>query len=1510
MVGLADLKRYTDNLKTCQIVINNKYCYFHLAGLTTFEFLDILNYKSWVYKTYQKNVTVRYINLIKKLEKGNAIVRTTVGFGPLLIRYLRGKGFQLRDQDIEPYRSRLVVFPDLKINLYDFQQRMVQDWLNVGGIGVVKSPTGSGKCPKKDTLILTNRGLIKIEDIVKKKEQTIIDDYFVEEKVEDGIEVISLKNSISGYKNFKILEKHDIGMEDLITVKTSLGLKISGTKEHPIIVMDQKGKLVFKQLQDINKEDYIAIVYNTQIFNEELEFNYHYRFDKYSSNEWRLENIKYMNEEIARLLGYIIAEANASIFKDKARNINITNYDKEIQEDIIKICKNLGIDATYKYDAEENYGNPVGVVINSMMFTDFVYSLGYKHLAQNKEVPWSILQANKKCQIEFIKALFDGDGTVYEGESKDMIELGSSSHELCRQVQLMLLNMGIIGRLDRKKGATIKYGDEFRTYEESYRLTLYGVEVLKFSELISFGLTRKREILERCAEKIGRWSDIVYPYLDEMFKILHEKLKEIGKKRIYKDGKLFSSSYEFLTHNSFNKEIWAYINGERLPGRSTLEKLLYLYSPIIDINNEKNKILKDYGMKEKIDKYSQIYNYIKSLYDNFIFDKVENISEERDLVYDITVEDVHSYIGNGIINHNTIIGCRAIKDIGRKSLILVHTSDLLINVWNDSLIKTFGSGIMSQVGIIGGGLTDSDRMAMKIGVRSGEFEENVKKDIVIATFQTLNNRLDALSQYKFGLMIVDECIPIDSEIWTKDGIVRYEDLGYGLEYKNDIFQVWSRDNGNNIVNNGYKKIKTRMKHMYRTIIETGDELVCSLDHKVLTRKEDRKEEFIEIEKAKNIARSLIRPYDMRKECILARIFGYVLGDGSVSLVEDRDSYQGSVSGDYRGLSRMANDIRKIDYPTGKISEIESDSIINTIKYGEKFVHSKVWVSKLNVYLTKKLVDLGHPIGKKTDISFKIPDWIMDGSIDIKKEFLGGYFGAEGSNPDFRGNENNKLRRSFCVNRFSISKRSDLVENGIFLASQIKKLLSEFHIEISDIKIIDSNIRKDGSISKQILSTISNNKDNLLRFLELGFRYCYEKEREGDIIRLYFKYISECDEERKEMDRLVIESFEKGNKSRKTVADKINKDRLFNFRNIEDAWENNDSILKTIKKKYLVHMTEGMVSDILYPHKSEKDGKDIIANQYRKVLPYEAWFKKVKGDLIFLDILRHEHRGYEQGYTLTVNKDHNYLVNGYVFGNCHHVPAQMFRKVNAAIRAPYKMGLSATMKRLDGLEKDVYGSLGDIQTSVTIRELINKGILAEPRFQSPVIVDRNAIEAIENCGHAGLIFSRFVKKTSASSKKKMDYVVNICKNVAARNRKFLLFTDYVHAEEVYVRDMYAEALLGEGIRVAIIDQGMSTEERSAVFGFLESGEISGIIFGKLGSEGVNIPSVDVVIMSNAIKSPITFTQRVGRVMRKVPGKEFCDVYEILLDVPTEYKWSDYNFAEYRMEGFQKLTYKVE
>jgi len=1190
MVGLADLIKHFGIVKKCQMTLNDKYCYFSLSGVNTLDFLDLVNYKSWVYRTFQKMVNIRYVYIIKKLENGNTIVRTSVGFAPLLLRYLKIKGYQIRDEDIEVFRARHIVFPDLKIKLYDFQDRMVNDWLAAGSIGVLKAPTGSGKCSKLGTLILTDRGILKIEDIIcgitdsrnrdKDCGQSNLYDALdcPEDGITDNAKMVTNVISISGksgkfsYGRHNISGRYDMGMDDLIYIKTSMGYEISGTLEHKVVIIDKKGELRFKKLEDINDNDYIALAYNTNVFNEKLKLNFQFRKSKFDSNSHILKNLEYMNEDIARLLGYVISEGTDS------NSLTITNYDKEVQDDIVRICEKLGIDYVRilskegcdniegSDDIEGSNNISVGTNISSVALADFVYYLGYRHGAKNKEVPWSILQADKNSQIAFIRSIFDGDGTVYYGESKDnetqriktktLVEYYSSSYELCRQLQIMLLNMGIISRLNIKKGTSLEYRGEIRNYDDSFRLSMTGGDILKYAKLIGFGINRKKDILNKCINEMeshDRWTDIIYPYIDKKLKILYERLKLMGKRgeliktweedfisgnkntRIIRKKRV--SSYEYLA--GYDKTMWAYISGERFPSKETLEKILNILDPTSDMNEHK---------------------YLKMLCDKFIFDKVDKIKNEKENVYDITVDNVHSYIGNGIINHNTILACSAIKHIGRKTLILVHTSDLLINVWNESLLKAFGHGIMGQVGIVGGGLTDKDRVAMRLGVRSGDFDENVRKDIVIATFQTLMNRMDDLTQYKFGLMIVDEC--------------------------------------------------------------------------------------------------------------------------------------------------------------------------------------------------------------------------------------------------------------------------------------------------------------------------------------------------------------------------------------------------------------------------------------------------------------------------------------------------------------HHVPASMFRKVNAVIRAPYKLGLSATTTRLDGMEKDCFGQLGDIRSKVSIRELINRGILAEPRFQSPIIVDHEITDQLQDSGLSGLNYSRLVKKKSAASQKKKDYIVNICKNIAARDRKFLLFTDYVNAEDVFVRDNYAESLLKEEVRVSIIDQGMASDERSSVFNFLETGDISGIVFGKLGSEGVNIPSVDVVVMANAIKcvsgnilvptdkglirakdlvdirpnyvltidpdnlsvipakinefynfdeedtikiktiygyeiegsvnhmvvtgwsqrniiytplsdidignrvliygdvynhkglifydriiskkksrnklydinvdkyhsfiaggfinhnSPITFTQRVGRTMRRIPGKDWCDVYEVLLDLPTEIRWSDFNFSEYRAEGFQKLVYKVE
>lgn len=595
----------------------------------------------------------------------------------------------------------------------------------VGGKG------GVGKCCKGNTLMLTDRGLIKIEDLVYKQtdfasrfidhgQKSIYDTIYdgenddineILKEEDDNIKNIDNVISISpglNYNKYKIIDRYDMGESDVITIRTRLGLEISGTPEHRIIIIDRNGKLRFKKLQDISESDQVIISYNTNVFNERLKLNFFYRRKKGSSYDTQtLKNISYMNSDIAELLGYIIAEAN-----DDSTGVIITSYDREMVDRSLAICKSVNIDACEKYVDDKL----VGVNINSVAFKEFAYYLGYRKLAQNKEMPWSILQADKYSQISFIRALFDGDGTVHLGDTL-LVEYYSSSYELCRQLQMVLLNFGIIGRLHSKKGAINEYRGEIREYEESYRVTITGGDILKFAETINFGLSRKKEILSKCVEILenrDRWSDITYNNIGKIINKLYEELKILGQ-----NGKIIqeweedftigdktvrlnrrkSVSCKMYLKNDQQLIYWYITKGQ--PSAYALRRILSVMKPV---------------------SYLPEYKYLEMMTDQFITDNVVEIKDEKIRVYDVTIGDVHSYIGNSIINHNTTTSSTIalhlsgrLAQTGQKGKILLFSTDPAHSISDSFNVK---------IGNIPTRVTDTlDAVEIDTDQLMGEFKE-------------------------------------------------------------------------------------------------------------------------------------------------------------------------------------------------------------------------------------------------------------------------------------------------------------------------------------------------------------------------------------------------------------------------------------------------------------------------------------------------------------------------------------------------------------------------------------------------------------------------------------------------------------------------------------------------------------------------------------------------------------------------------------------------------------------
>ncbi len=257
----------------------------------------------------------------------------------------------------------------------------------------------------------------------------------------------------------------------------------------------------------------------------------------------------------------------------------------------------------------------------------------------------------------------------------------------------------------------------------------------------------------------------------------------------------------------------------------------------------------------------------------------------------------------------------------------------------------------------------------------------------------------------------------------------------------------------------------------------------------------------------------------------------------------------------------------------------------------------------------------------------------------------------------------------------------------------------------------------------------------------------------------------------------------------------------------------------------------------------------------------------------------------------------------------HVSAEQFNKVASAIRAPYRCGASATIHRPDGTSPLIYGLMGEIVYRITIKELIGKGVLVEPIFNSIIINDEKIQSNIATCGMIKLDLARYVKKMSASSSVKANYILKLAKSLSMNRKRFILYTDFVDDKDdgTFVRDFFVQQLNNNGVKVIGVSSDMNTVEREKVFNMLKNNKLDGIVAGKTCSEGVNIPAINSVIMANATKSSILYTQRCGRCLRTMKddkNKKNGYIYEIILNTNMEKRWSSVCFDEYSQEGYIK------
>lgn len=247
-----------------------------------------------------------------------------------------------------------------------------------------------------------------------------------------------------------VIDAAYMGEKEVFELTTQYGYSIELTADHLIKVINSNGDYVDKKLSDLDiDKDLICLRKGMNIFsNEDVLFGA-FDTDKRTNYKEIILPGK-LTYDFAAFLGLFVAEGSVQKVKGRSNyslvSFGFSNKDKEFIERMDGLCYNLFGDRISRIETDSS----VFYNLNSVKFAEWLVSLlNFDELNKTDTivVPACIKKAKKEIQVEFLKWLFEGDGTIKSNGRGYKISYSSNSKRLLCDVQLMLLNFGILSSI-------------------------------------------------------------------------------------------------------------------------------------------------------------------------------------------------------------------------------------------------------------------------------------------------------------------------------------------------------------------------------------------------------------------------------------------------------------------------------------------------------------------------------------------------------------------------------------------------------------------------------------------------------------------------------------------------------------------------------------------------------------------------------------------------------------------------------------------------------------------------------------------------------------------------------------------------------------------------------------------------------------------------------------------------------------------------------------------------------
>lgn len=372
----------------------------------------------------------RYLNYALSVITSRALPDVRDGLKPVQRRILYAMFHHLKLLPNQKFRKAATVVGEVMGKyhphgdqaIYDAMVRMAQDFSlrhplvdGYGNFGSVDGDKAAAMryCVVGDTWIRTPQMYCRIQDMVSAMPNTTTS---IHQEVLDR-----LGQPVHATHFF-----HS-GEHPALRLTTQEGFSLAGSHNHPILCLVEVlgvPMLLWKLMKELKPNDYVAVARN------------------YIPN---ITPINPKDEALAMLAGAMIAEG---WFSEQRSGFN--NTDKEFFTQVVDAYDTVVGGDRYLYQRKLRSGRMIFEMdihnMEAIKQSPLAEMIGSR--SAEKQVPSFVWKHSQKFKQIFLRALFEGDGSsALLGRNTIQISYSTRSQNLAHEVQLLLLEFGIIGRV-------------------------------------------------------------------------------------------------------------------------------------------------------------------------------------------------------------------------------------------------------------------------------------------------------------------------------------------------------------------------------------------------------------------------------------------------------------------------------------------------------------------------------------------------------------------------------------------------------------------------------------------------------------------------------------------------------------------------------------------------------------------------------------------------------------------------------------------------------------------------------------------------------------------------------------------------------------------------------------------------------------------------------------------------------------------------------------------------------